>query len=254
MSVSRSGLLSWLGRAAPVEGSVMNHTWRRSPGYVCYLGILGGLTGGVPVAAEESEADLQNTRVRYEISIGTGIWPGAGDLMGTNGGSFDAVGVHLGGAVHWPVGSFANGELLLGADLAMQSNESDIRLFVEDLSLRDLYVGPSLKWVAGRRHRYSVDLGVTYHEADIAELVGSYPNYQEIVIWEERALGAYLGATLNFKAGVLGKRSGVLVAFKAHFVDFEVDAGNLLLAQTLGPGARNLSGPIYSLGIGYRWR
>jgi hypothetical protein len=39
-----------------------------------------------------------------------------------------------------------------------------------------------------------------------------------------------------------------------HFVDFEVDAGNLLLAQTLGPGARNLPGPIYSLAIGYRWR
>jgi len=231
----------------------MNSTWRIAPGHVWYLGII-ALTGGAPVVAEESEADLRNKRVRYEISIGTEIWPGASDLTGTNGGSFDAVGIHLGGAVHWPVGSFASGELLLGADLAMQSNESDIRLFVEDLSLRDLYVGPSLKWVAGRRHRYSVDVGVTYHEADIAELVGSYPNYQEIEVWEERALGTYLGATLNINAGLPDKQSGVLVAIKVHFVDFDVDAGNLQLAQTLGPGTRPLSGPIYSLAIGYRWR
>ena len=231
----------------------MNSTWRIAPGHVWYLGII-ALTGGAPVVAEESEADLRNKRVRYEISIGTEIWPGASDLTGTNCGSFDAVGIHLGGAVHWPVGSFASGELLLGADLAMQSNESDIRLFVEDLSLRDLYVGPSLKWVAGRRHRYSVDVGVTYHEADIAELVGSYPNYQEIEVWEERALGTYLGATLNINAGLPDKQSGVLVAIKVHFVDFDVDAGNLQLAQTLGPGTRPLSGPIYSLAIGYRWR
>ncbi len=208
-------------------------------------------------AAQERGPEWQPAegRVRYEVTIGTHSWPGAGDLQPAVGGTFDDVGFNLGAAIHWPVRRFEKSELLLGIDLALMSNSSNIRSFLGDVLVRDAYLGPSLKWVFGQRHRYSLDAGITFHEIDIADVTSDFYNYVESEIWSERAVGGYVGSTLDIGAGMPDKRRGMSLAFRVHFVDFGVVADqNLQFLPTLGPDAGVLSGPIYVFQIGYRWR
>jgi len=208
-------------------------------------------------AAQERGPEWQPAegRVRYEVAIGTHSWPGAGDLQPAVGGKFDDVGFNLGAAIHWPVRRFDKSELLLGVDLALMSNSSNVPLILDDVMVRDAYLGPSLKWVFGQRHRYSLDAGITFHEIDIAEVTGSGYGYIETEIWSERAVGGYVGSTVDIGAGTPDKRRGMSLAFRVHFVDFGVVADqNLQFLPTLGPDAGVLSGPIYVFQIGYRWR
>lgn len=214
--------------------------------------VLGALLAVAQALAEDPAAEP--TRVRYELSVGTHTWPGLKDVRALSGATFEAAGFNLGGAVHWPIDHWAGGELLLGLDLAIHNNESNIRLFSENLSLRDLYIGPSVKWMRGDRHRYSVDLGLTYHEIDLAELAGSYPNFSEIVVWNDRGVGAYLGGSFDVNAGQPGRRHGLLLAFRVHFVRFDLVGEDPLLIARFGAAAQKISGPIYSLQLGYRWR
>lgn len=214
--------------------------------------VLGAALSGKQALAQEPAA--KSVGVRYEISIGTHTWPGLEDIRPITGGSFDTAGFNLGGAVHWPVGRWSGGELLLGMDLAIHNNESDIRLFSEDLSVRDLYIGPSIKWVHGDLHRYSLDFGLNYHDIDIAELAGTYPYFSETVIWDDGGIGAYLGASLDFNAGTPGRRHGLSLAVKVHFVSFDVSGDEPLLVQRFGTERQTVSAPIYALQLGYRWR
>ncbi len=194
-------------------------------------------------------------RVRYELAIGTQSWPGLGDLQPAAGGTFDELGFSLGGSIHWPVRRFERSELLLGVDLSLMSNSSNIPSFLGDVLVRDAYLGPSLKWVFGQRHRYSLDAGITFHEIDIAHVTSDFYNYAETEIWGESAVGGYVGSTVDIGAGIPGKRRGMTLAFRVHFVDFGVVADeNPQFLQTLGPNAGVLSGPVYVLQIGYRWR
>jgi hypothetical protein len=194
-------------------------------------------------------------RVRYELAIGAHSWPGLGDLQPAAGGTFDELGFGLGGAIHWPVWRFVRSELLLGIDLSLMSNSSNIPSFLGDVLVRDVYLGPSLKWVFGQKHRYSLDAGITFHEIDIADVTSDFYGYAESEIWGESAVGGYVGSTVDIGAGIPDKRRGMTLAFRVHFVDFGVVADeNLQFLQTLGPDAGVLSGPVYVFQIGYRWR
>ncbi len=219
--------------------------------------VVSGILIGSNAAAQERGPEWRPVegRVRYEVAIGTHSWPGAGDLQPAVGGTFDELGFNLAGAIHWPVRRFEKSELLLGVDLALMSNTSNVPLILDDVMVRDAYLAPSLKWVFGRKHHYSVDAGVAFHEIDIAEVTGGGYGYIETEIWSERAIGSYVGGTMDVGAGTPDKRRGMSLAFRVHFVDFGVVADeNLLFPQTLGPNAGVLSGPIYVFQIGYRWR
>ena len=222
----------------------------------CSLVVLAIVVAPNAAAQEHWPEDIKaQGRVRYELAIGTHSWPGVGDLQPAAGGTFDELGFSLGGAIHWPVRRFERSELLLGVELSLMSNSSNIPSFLGDVLVRDAYFGPSLKWVFGQKHRYSLDAGITFHEIDIADVTSDFHNYAETEIWGERAVGGYVGSSLDIGAGIPDKRHGMTAAFRVHFVDFGVVADeNPQFLQTLGLDAGVLSGPVYVFQIGYRWR
>ena len=220
---------------------------------------LAGLAAAVlvPDTAALAEDDVEwvtTSRGRYEIAIGAHSWPDLADLDIAAAGEFDPTGFNLGLAGHWLVKRFAESELLAGIDLGLFTNDSSVRFISDSVIARNGYVVPSLKWMFGRRHRYSLDAGVGYYLADIAEVFSEYPLYGETVLWEEGAVGGYLGATIDFRGGEPSKSHGMMMSLKVHFADFGTVRDNDRLPPTLGRDAGRLDGPVYMYQVGYRWR
>jgi len=204
------------------------------------------------VLAEEQIDWVTTSRPRYEIALGVHSWPGIAELQPAREGSFDETGFNLSMAGHWPMWRFEESEVLFGIDAGLFSNESNVRFITDDVFARAAYLTPSLKWMFGRKHRYSVDAGAGYYLVDIVELSGDYPLTGETELWEEGAVGGYLGVTVDFGGA---KNSGVMLSFKTHFVDFgSVGDQSSLYLPTLGNDAGDLTGPVYMMQVGYRWR
>lgn len=212
------------------------------------------LMPGIAALAQDDVEWVTTSRGRYEIAIGAHSWPGIADLDAAGGGEFEPVGFNLGLAAHWPVRRFAASELLAGLDLGLFTNDSDIRFISDSLTARNGYLVPSVKWMFGRRHRYSLDAGAGYYLADITEIYSDYPLYGETVLWEEGAVGGYLGATLDFRGGEPSRSRGAMMSLKVHFVDFGTVRDEGRLPPTLGQDAGRLEGPVYMYQVGYRWR
>ena len=209
--------------------------------------------GGAALAQDDVEW-VTTSRGRYEIALGAHSWPGLADLDAAAAGRFDKTGFNISLAAHWPVKRIGDSELLAGIDLGLFANESDIRFISESLIARNGYLVPSVKWMFGRRHRYSLDAGVGYYLADIAEVFSDYPLYGETVLWEEGAVGGYLGGTIDFRGGEPSRSRGMMMSVKVHFVDFGAVRDEGRLPPTLGQEAGRLDGPVYMYQVGYRWR
>ena len=211
----------------------------------------------IPRTASLAEDDIEwvtTFRGRYEVAIGAHSWPGLADLDTAREGKFDAGGFNISFAAHWPVRRFAASELLAGVDVGLFANESDIRFISETLIARNGYLVPSVKWMFGDRHRYSIDAGVGYYLQDIAEIAGEYPMNWETQLWENGAIGAYVGGTVDFMGGVPSNSRGGMMSLKVHLVDFGTVRDEGRLAPTLGQDAGSLAGPIYMYQVGWRWR
>ena len=204
--------------------------------------------------AQDDVEWVTTSRGRYEIAIGAHSWPGLADIDAERDGEFDDVGFNVSLAAHWPVRRFDDSELLAGIDLGLFANESSIRFTSDTLIARNGYLVPSVKWMFGQRHRYSLDAGVGYYLQDIAEVAGEYPAYWETQFWEESAVGAYLGGTVDFRGGEPTRSRGAMMSLKVHFVDFGTVRDDDFLPPTLGQDAGRLAGPIYMYQVGYRWR
>jgi len=204
--------------------------------------------------AQDDVEWVTTSRGRYEVAIGAHSWPGLAGLGVARDGEFDEVGFNISLAAHWPVRRFAASELLAGVDVGLFANESDIRFISESLIARNGYLVPSVKWMAGDRHRYSLDAGVGYYLQDIAEVAGEYPMNWETQLWENGALGAYVGGTIDFGGGMAANSRGLMMSLKIHLVDFGTVRDEGRLPPTLGQDAGRLSGPIYMYQVGYRWR
>ncbi len=205
-------------------------------------------------AAEEHEEGARSPW-RGDISIGAQTWPGLSDLKPLDGGSFDTTGFSLSVAAHYSWRTFEDSELMIGGDLGFMSNDSSIALSFEDVTARAMYIGPSVKWMFGRTHDYSFDFGIMYWDIDFAEVESDYPYYFENVVWDESAVGGYVGMTWDKDAGDPTKESGMTLNLKVHFVDFgDVTGGDPFLLRTFGPVPGRLEGPIYQMQIGYRMR
>lgn len=209
--------------------------------------------GNVSLAQEDIEW-VTTSRGRYEFAIGAHSWPGLGALDAARDGEFDEIGFNVNLAAHWPVRRFADSELLAGIDLGLFANDSDIRFISEALIARTGYITPSVKWMFGRRHRYSLDVGIGYYLQDIAEVITDYPLYGETRLWEDGAVGAYVGGTVDVGGGAPSKSRGLMASLKVHFVDFGTVRDDGRLPPTLGRDAGSLSGPVYMVQLGYRWR
>ena len=190
---------------------------------------------------------------RWEVALGVQSWPSLADIDAFEDGSFDNVGFNIGMAVHFPWKRVGRSELLAGVDLGFLSNESDIGFTSDTLVARNMYLTPSVKWMFGRR--YSLDAGLGYYYLDMAEIAGEYPDYWETRLWDDGGLGGYVGATFDFPNPDPTKGHGVTVNLKIHFVDYgRVSDELLVFPVTLGPDAGDLSGPIFAMQLGYRWR
>jgi hypothetical protein len=211
----------------------------------------------VPESASLAQDDVEwvtTYRGRYEIGIGAHSWPGLADLDVAAAGEFDEAGFNINLAAHWPIHRFAASELLVGLDLGILTNDSDIRFISEPVSARNAYLVPSLKWMFGHGHRYSLDAGLGYYMQDIAEVIWDYAGFAEAVLWEEAAPGGYIGGTLDFRGGDPARSRGFMMSLKVHFVDFGTVRDEGRLPPTLGQDAGALAGPIYMAQLGYRWR
>lgn len=211
------------------------------------------IPSGLALAQDDVEW-VTTSRGRYEIALGAHSWPGLAELDAAAGGKFDRAGFNISLAAHWPVKRFTDSELLAGMDLGLFTNDSDIRFIFESLTARNGYLVPSVKWAFGRRHRYSLDAGVGYYLADVAEVYSDYPLYGETVLWEEGAVGGYLGGTIDFRGGEPSRSRGAMMSLKMHFVDFGIVRDEGRLPPTLGQNAGHLRGPVYMYQVGYRWR
>ncbi len=210
-----------------------------------------------PDTASHAQDDVEwatTSRGRYEIAIGAHSWPGLAELNTARDGEFDAVGFNISFAAHWPVRRFAVSELLAGVDAGLFATESNIRFISESLIARNGYLVPSVKWTFGERHRYSLDAGIGYYLQDIAEVAGEYPANWETQLWEDGALGGYVGGTVDFGGGVASNSRGIMMSLKVHLVDFGTVRDEGRLPPTLGQDAGRLSGPVYMYQVGYRWR
>lgn len=212
------------------------------------------LMPGSAALAQDDVEWVTTSRGRHEIAIGAHSWPGLAGLDAAAAGEFEQTGFNLSLAGHWPVKRFADSELLAGIDLGLFTNDSNVRFISDALIARNGYLVPSVKWMFGRRHRYSLDAGVGYYLADIAEIYSDYPLYGETVLWEEGAVGGYLGGTIDFRGGEPSRSRGMMMSLKVHLVDFGTVRDGDSIPPTLGPDAGRLDGPVYMYQVGYRWR
>lgn len=203
-----------------------------------------------------ADYDASSTKsMRGEIWLAVTSWPALGDLEPVVGGSFNAVGYGLGGALLWPLKSISGMDLFVGLEGAIMATESDIPVLLDELLARDGYVAVSAKWKVGDARRVSVDMGVAYHLLDITQLETDYNSSAEFESWEEGAVGPFLGMTWDLGSSDQGKQRGITLGLRAHFIDFgKVRDEDVLASVVLGRDAGELDGPLFALQFGYRWR
>jgi hypothetical protein len=227
----------------------------KSAGWLRLAGLTVALVAPVSAPRAQDDVDWVTThRGRYEIAIGAHSWPALADLDVAQSGEFDQAGFNISLAAHWPVKRFSDSELLAGVDLGLFNNDSNIRFISDSLTARNGYITPSVKWMFGNRHRYSLDAGIGYYLQDITEIAGEYPIIWETQLWEESAVGAYIGGTIDFRGGDPARSRGMMMSLKIHFVDFGTVRDDDFLPPTLGQDAGRLTGPVYMYQVGYRWR
>ena len=191
---------------------------------------------------------------RFEAFLGISMFPALDDIRSLDGGEFDAAGLGLGGAWHFPVARRENSDILIGVDGFIAATGSNIEGFVGDVYARHLYLGLSTKWLLGERRNVSLDAGVGYHEIDMAEL-SDYALGIEREVWSTSTGGAYVGATWDVGAGRPDKRGGLSLGIRAHIVDFgNVHDDSTSWPNMFGMDAGDLNGPLYMLQVGYSSR
>ncbi len=192
------------------------------------------------------------------VTLGFHQWPAAAELDTQPYGEFDENGYNISGSVHRRWRHFGGGELLLGADLGLMTNESNI-VAPEDhgeMAIDVFSFTPSLRWSFSgpgrnghRPTRYNLEAGAGVYWARIAEMVqgeyGPVPNNEH---YNNYAPGGYLGLSVDVPLRFLGDNWAFNTAARVHYATFgDVDA----LGRNLG----GLDGPITTLQLGmtYDW-
>lgn len=192
---------------------------------------------------------------RVELWLALSSWSDLADIEPVAGGSFDAIGYGLGGAVRWPLKTMRTSDLMLGIEGAVMATGSDVPVVLDDLLARDAHIAVSLRWRFGEARKLFVDTGLAFHLLDIAQLETDYNSSAEFESWEETALGAFVGIGRDFGVSSSGRHSGLTLGLRAHFLDFgTVRDEDVLTSVVLGRDAGDLNGPLFVLQIGYRWR
>ena len=206
----------------------------------------------LPTLAEPEKPQIAPGR--YEVWLGITSWPGLSELEPLAAGSFDEIGVGLGGAFHASLKRYEHSEILAGVDMYIGGTASNVSGVIDDLIVRDLYLGASLKWALGQSRALQLDAGAGYHLLDMAQ-VSTRIFGLEHQVWESNRLGTFVGATWDVWAGQPEKTAGLSIAFKVHFVEFgTVYDEDIFLEPILGPNAGRIEGPLYLLQVGFSGR
>jgi len=217
--------------------------------------VTGCLMAAGAAAAESNTLAESAAGIRTEAWLALPSWPSLNELQPVAGGSFEQIGYGIGAAAHWPVRQLANGELLLGIEGAIMATDSDVPVLLDDLYARHGYLAASAKWMMGTARNVSLDAGFGLHLVDIAQLETNYISAGEFESWEESAAGLFIGATWDVGAGKPHRDSGLSLGLRVHFLDLgTVRDEDILITPVLGADAGDLTGPLYVLRIGYRWR
>lgn len=211
---------------------------------------LAQVVGNPARADEESFAGM-----RGDVSLDMPVWPALTDLQAAAGGSFDSTGFGIGASGHWPVAQFENSELLLGIDGTIAATDSSISGFIGDVLARQLYLGGSVKWMFGDRRNVSLDLGLGYHELDMAQIDSNWTSSMEHEHFSKSAASGFIGGTWDIGAGRPDQSAGLMLGLRVHFADFgNVSDDPRFFQSVLGPDAGKLDGPLYMLRVGYSSR
>jgi len=217
---------------------------------ICSLA-LGAMLVATSAYAQEEPAPQR--LMRWNLMLDVPLWPALGDLQPVAAGEFDSAGLAISGSLHFPLRTYANSELLLGADLSVGATDSSIQGLLADVQARQFYIGASFKWMFGEQRNLSLDGGLGYHEADIAQVGASWVDSVEFENWGASALGGFLGATWDVGAGRPNRSSGLSLGLRVFYTDFGTVYDQDLIGYTpvLGRNAGDLNGPMYVLRIGY---
>ena len=220
---------------------------------VCLL-LAATLLSGTALAHEEEGPPARG--MRWDVSLDLPVWPSLSDLQPVAPGSFDDLGFGLGMSAQWSVKQFASSELMLGVDGSIAATDSSVSGGYEDLLGRQIYLGASAKWLVGDKRNLSFDVGIGYHEVDMAQVDSDWYDTWEHEHWSSSKPSGYVGATWDIGAGRPHRNDGVFVGFRVHFVDFGrvYDEDNISPVPILGTDAGALDGPLYFLRIGYSSR
>ena len=226
---------------------------KRAASYIAGILLPTMMLAGPALAHDE---DPSISGARWDISLDMPVWPALVDLQPVAGGSFDDLGFGLGASLHWPVRQLTGSDILLGVDINIAATESNIRGSYETLLARQLYLGTSLKWLFGESRNKSLDLGVGYHEVDMAQVDSEWYGTWEYEHWSSSKPSAFIGATWDIGAGRPHTKRGLFLGFRAYFADFGrvYDEDFAPSRPTLGTDAGTLNGPLYVLRIGYSAR
>jgi len=198
-------------------------------------------TAALPKSAPAAEDTTPLSASRFAVTIGVHDWSGLGDLQSADGGSFQSTGVNFAAEWHWYVTDFQRSTLLVGGELGIFANDSNIQGLTSEVTSRGMYVMPSLKLAFGRQRNFYLDAGAGLYVVDFAELVCDDSVCGEIdEIWEETKFAGYLGMSADLR---ISQRWAVALAAKVHFVNFGSAGG-------LGPESQKLDGPIYMFQVG----
>jgi hypothetical protein len=195
---------------------------------------------------ESGRSALDINRYQARLMLGVTHWNGLSDIDTGGNGSFDEYGFNLEFSVHGRVTEVFGRDLLVGADLGLWSHESDVFAVQEDLTVRGLYLTPSLRLVFGspRSTRVNLETGAGLYMVDFTEIIDSGYYYVEgEEKFDSSALGGYVGVSADIPVNMWGTELDVSVATKVHFADFGEVEG-------LGPEPTNLNGPIFMLQAG----
>jgi len=207
-----------------------------------------------PIFAQENEQGPPGSR--WAVNLEMPIWPSLTDLQPATGGSFDSVGFGLGVSWHASVAQFTHSELLLGIDGMIGATDSSINAAYDQLLARQFYLGGSVKWAFGDARNVALDLGIGYHQVDMADISYSWWTTIENEHWSSEAASGFVGATWDIGAGRPNKSGGLSIGFRVHFADFGqvTDTDRFGVFPALGPDAGDLEGPLYILKVGYSGR
>lgn len=189
---------------------------------------------------------LENPAWQIRLNFGLGLWPDQELLDSGTSGEFDSGPLVLEIGADYRVAEWPNHHLYLGLDAGFMSTQSDIPGRFTSPTSDVAYLLPSLALYRGGHDepRLNLRAGVGRYRVEFSELVDTTSINRTFSASE---FGYFVGLgfdlPLNFGSGL----NSITLDSRAHFVDF----GEV---ERLGFLSQNLSGPIWTLQLGWSRR